>query len=471
MTTSNPPFPLRCYVCVNNVGQIWNKVKLTTEPKKMTKNLLKLPKLLEKAHVKAKVICRGCKMQQYCSVPHLIADRPGHQPLCQVLRDLQKFMNIEHPLLLHGRISDRSKLQFVISQLKLILWIKLGRPLAPRENQLIGNPVICDVCFSTDALQACEGCAGVAYCSGHLHLVKDIHSPKECRTLALIATPLRQLDCLQNITKFYEGSSLTETHLIDAFFKATSLNISEKPIIDLEEYQLLATCSSFSGIASLCLALTHIFWVSSPDKAFIVYVVGATEEHLRYFQIMHLQFLFLHYPNIRHLELMFIGKSLEKMEAIKGVLSVNNLKRTVIKRFYPLTFSQFSSIYNVDPTLIFMLQPDFIGTGNITQDLVKALQVQTEETEFFSWIDCLSSIVQLFGIPICYTSISKVQAKSDFTAINMVAKKKKIAVKRVYNLTDNPFREIIPFHNPSPENNERIVYENNYLEVVFTKNK
>ncbi|XP_017125543.1 uncharacterized protein LOC108144893 [Drosophila elegans] len=468
MMTLNPPSSLRCFVCVNNVALTWKDLTQAKESKPLEKTLVKH---LQKAHVKPKVICRGCKMQRYCSVAHLVADRPEHKPLCQVLRSLQKFRQIDHPLLLHGRISDRAMLQFVMSQLKLILWIKLARPLTPRESQLIGNPVVCDVCFSTEALEACKVCAGVAYCPEHLHAVKDYHSPKDCRTLALISTPLRQLDCLKNITNFYESSSLAKTHIVDAFFKATSLSISDNPFTNLEEYQLFATCSSFSGIASLCLALTHISWVSNPDKAVIVYVVGATKEHLRYFDLMHLKFLFLQYPNIRHLELVFIGKSLKQNEVTKGGFSVKNHSRTVIKRFYPLTFAQYSSCYNVDPTLIFMLQPDFIGTGKITQDLVRVLKVQNEGYEVSDWQHCLSSMVRSFGVPICYTSISKVQAMSDYTAINMVAKQNYIAVNRAYNITDNPYRELLPFHNPSPEDCERIVYANNYLEVVFTSSK
>jgi len=60
---------------------------------------------------------------------------------------------------------------------------------------------------------------------------------------------------------------------------------------------------------------------------------------------------------------------------------------------------------------------------------------------------------------------------SDFTAINEIAKENNIDVKRAYNITDNPYREILPLHNPDPLDLERIVYANNYLEVVFTSIK
>ncbi|XP_017045297.1 uncharacterized protein LOC108090898 [Drosophila ficusphila] len=476
MTTLKPPLgsSLKCYVCVYNEAQIWKDILICSHEKlnHMEDNLSKLQKFLERGHVKAKVVCRGCKMQRYCGVPHLLADRAEHQPICQVLRDLQKIMKINRPLLLQGRISDRRKLQLVISQLKLILSIKLDRPLLPREIQLIGNPAVCEICFSTGDLEACVGCAGVAYCSEkHRHLAKDTHSSMDCRTLALISTAFRQMDCLISIRKFYESSPLKESHLIEAFIKATSLKINDKPWTDLQEYYTFASCSSFSGIASLCLALSNISWVHDPDKVVIIYVVGATEEHLRYFQSIHIRFLFLQYPSIRNLELHFIGKELGKIEDVEAIFDLKNLNRTVLKRFYSLTFSQFANIYNVDPTLILILQPDFINTGKITQSLVCGLTTKNEDSDQFDWQECLSIILRSFNVPICYTSISKIQAMSDLTAINTVARNNNITVQRVYNITENPYREILPVHNPSPEDTERVVYANNYLEVIFTNNK
>ncbi|XP_017001920.3 uncharacterized protein [Drosophila takahashii] len=466
MMSVNPPSGsfLKCHVCVSTEGKIWKKVMLCSTEKSndLEETLVSLQKLLEKESVPPKVICRGCKMQRYCSVSHLLKDRPEHQPVCQVLRDLQKFRKIDHPLLLHGRISDRRMLQFVISQLKLFVWTKLGRPLLPREHQLLGEPAVCDICFSTGALQDCDGCAGVAFCSAEHHkLIGEYHTPKDCRTLAMIATPFRQLDSIVNIRHFYKGCRIKESHLIEAFRKATNVRISPTPWSDLESYQLFATCSSFSGIGSLCLALTHISWIPHPDKAVIVYVVGATKETLIYFQDMHLNFLFLQYPNIRHLELHFIGKTIGQF----GKIEISFPKQQVIKHFYPLSFFQFSSILHVDPTLILILQPDFIGTGTITQNIANFLQ---KKDTLDDWQDCLSSIIRSFGVPICYTSISKLQAMSDFTAINKMARSNNIDIKRAYNITDNPYREILPIHNPAPLDPERIVYVNNYLEVVFT---
>ncbi|XP_037713517.1 uncharacterized protein LOC119549486 [Drosophila subpulchrella] len=470
MMSISPPSGsfLKCYVCVSNESRIWKEI-VQCFPKssyEVERNLQNLQNALEKSQVRAKVICRGCNMQRYCSVSHLIQDRPEHQALCQVLRDLQKFRKIDHPLLLHGKISSRTKLQFVISQLKLILWVKLGRPLTPREHQLIGDPAVCDVCFSTGALVDCDGCAGVAFCSaGHRQLVSLYHSSKDCKTLAVIASPFRQLDVLVNIQQFFQSCPIKESHLTTAFSKATNIKLSNTPWTDLESYQLFATCSSFSGIGSLCLALTQISWVPDPDKAVIVYIVGATQETLIYFQDMHLNFLFLQFPNIHHLELHFMGKTLGQMGETGLVFS----ERTVKKHFYPLSFSQFSCICNVDPTLILILQPDFIGTGNITQDLVNL--VQKNDPPDFDWHDCLSSIIRTFGVPICYTSISRLKAMSDLTAINEIARENNIDVKRAYNISENPYREIVPLHNPDPLDLERIVYANNYLEVVFTSIK
>ncbi|XP_001976491.2 uncharacterized protein LOC6547989 [Drosophila erecta] len=474
MVPIHPPVGsfLKCFVCVSNEGRIWSEViqGFTEESDDLEKNLVHLQTLLEKAHVRPKVICKGCKMQRYCSLSHLVEDRPEHQPICQVLRDLQKSMKIDHPLKLLGKITDRRKLQLVISQLKMVLLVKLGRPLYQRENQLICNPAVCDVCFSTGALEDCDGCAGVAFCSdAHQRLVRGYHTPKDCQTLALIATPFRQLNCLVNIRDFYRSCPLKESHLIRAFTEATNIRISDTPWTDLESYQLFATCSSFSGIASLCLALSHISWVPDPKKSVIVYVAGATEDTLRYFQDIHLRFLFLQYPSIRNLDLHFIGRTLGHIGQVEISFSDKNCEQTVVKHFYPLTFSQYSSILNVDPTLFLILQPDFFGAGEVAQRM--ASLVQNKVPLDLEWKSCLSSIIRSFGIPICYTSVSKAQAMADFAAINQSAKKNNIAIERVYNIMDNPYREILPLHNPAPEDTEKIVYANNYLQVIFTSNK
>ncbi|XP_017070342.2 uncharacterized protein LOC108107354 [Drosophila eugracilis] len=475
MPTLSPPLGsiLKCHVCVSNEGKMWKQVINCCAEKsnQLSENLFQLQKLIEKTHMRAEVICRGCKMQRYCSVSHLLADRPEHQPICNVLRELQRYRKIDHPLLLDGKINDRTKLQLVISQLKLILSVKLGRPLSPREHQLIGNPAVCDVCFSSEALEDCQGCTGVAFCcADHRRLVENNHSPQDCQTLALIASPFRQLDCFVNINNFHNTSKIKETHLIDAFFEATNVRISNTPWTDLESFQLFATCSSFSGIASLCLAMTHIFWVPDPKRAVVVYVVGATEKTLNYFQDMHLQFLFLQFANIQHIQLHFIGKTLGNIGEMEKVFQVKDVQRTVIERFYPLSFSQFSCIFNVDPTLILILQPDFIGAGETIQNMVDFIKKQ--DVDDVDWQeDCLSSILRSVGVPICYTSISMMQAMSDFTAIDSLAKKNNISIERAYNLTENPYREILPLLNPCPVDWERIVYANNYLEVVFTSIK
>nr|AAL48862.1 RE27943p [Drosophila melanogaster] len=474
MAPVDPPVGsfLKCFVCVSDEGRTWTELiqGFTKESDKVEKNLAHLQTLLEKAHVKPSVICRGCNMQRYCSLSHLVADRQEHKPLCEVLRDLQKSMKIDHPLKLLGQITDRRKLQLVISQLKMVLLAKLGRPLNQREHQLIGNPAVCDVCFSTDALEDCEGCAGVAFCSAaHQRLVRGYHTPEDCQTLALIATPFRQLNCLVNIKDFYRSCPLKESNLIKAFTEATDIRISDTPWTDLESYQLFATCSSFSGIASLCLALSHISWVPDPNKAVIVYVAGATEDTLRYFEDMHLRFLFLQYPSIRNLELHFIGRTVGRIDQVDIKFSDRSFEQTVVKCFYPLSFSQYSCILNVDPTLILIMQPDFFGVGKVTQRISRYMKRKVPlENE---WKPCLSSVIRSFGVPICYTSISRAQAISDFAAITLSAGKSKIAIERAYNIMGNPYREILPLHNPAPEDTERIVYANNYLEVIFTSKK
>ncbi|KAH8290430.1 hypothetical protein KR054_002972, partial [Drosophila jambulina] len=464
MTTLNCPLgSLECYVCAKN------KVRALQEMRSAARNStsVEYKKLLEREFETPEIVCKGCKMQRYCSLDHLLEDRSEHVDLCRVLRDLLSSQKLDHPLLHRGVISS-PELQMAISQLKFVLRVKLGRPLTAREHQVISNPAICEVCFKTEApLKVCKKCAGVAYCCED-HCLQDAkkHTPKECRTLALISSPFRQLECTLNLRSFHQCVDLKKSHLIDAFFKATTLNIDNNP-------QNIAACSSFSGIASACLALTNISWVSDQHSAVIVYVVAATEEHLRYFQEMHLRFFFLQYQSIQNLDLYFIGpKLLPRESSSKKVFRFRGLLRTVVKHYFSETFTTFSRTMKVDPTVILLLEPDFINMGTATEQLVNQLPGQKNEGAVdFNWQSCLASLLQTYGVPICYTSPTRFQAMADFTAFHTMALLHNITIERVYNITENPYREILPLYNFSDSHNERIIYANNYLEVVFTSTK
>ncbi|XP_017018598.1 uncharacterized protein [Drosophila kikkawai] len=466
MTTLTCPvgLSLECFVCAKN------KVRAVQAMRSGAKNStsVKNKRLLEKEFMTPEVVCKGCKVQRYCSLTHLLEDRAEHVDLCRVLRDLLTLQKLEHPLLQHGVISSPDQLQMVISQLKLVLRVKLRRPLTPREHHVISNPGICEVCFKTGApLKVCKDCAGVAYCcEDHRHQDAKKHSPKECRTLALISSPFRQFDCLLNLKSFHQCVDLSRSHLIDAFFKATTLRIDDNP-------QNIAACSSFSGIASTCLALTNISWISYEYSAVIVYVVGATEEHLRYFQEMHLRFFFLQYQSIQNLDLYFIGPNLLPRESSsKKVFRFRGLLRTVVKHFFSETFTTFAETMKVDPTVILLLEPDFIHMGTATEQLVSQLVGQKNGGAVdFDWQSCLGTLLRTYGVPICYTSPTRFQAMADFTAFHIIALINNVTIERVYNITENPYREILPLYNFSDLHNERIIYANNYLEVIFSSIK
>ncbi|KAH8390392.1 hypothetical protein KR200_006538, partial [Drosophila serrata] len=452
---------LECYVCAKNKAHALQSIRSAAKNSTSVEN----KKLLEKEFVTPEVVCKSCKVQRYCSLDHLLVDRPEHVELCRVLSHLLSSQKLKHPLLHRGNISSPEHLQLVISQLKLILRVKLQRPLTPREHHVISNPAICEVCFKTEALlKVCKDCAGVAYCcEDHCYQDAKKHTPKECRTLAMISSPFRQLDCTLNLRSFHQSVDMRQSHLIDAFFKATTLKIDNNP-------QNIAVCSSFSGIASACLALTNISWVSDQYSAVIVYVVAATEEHLLYFQEMHLRFFFLQYQSIQNLDLYFIGpKLLPRESSNKKVFRFRGLVRTVVKHYFSETFTAFSKSMKVDPTVILLLEPDFINMGTATEQLVNQLPGKRNGgVSEFNWENCLGTILRTYGVPICYTSATRFQAMADFTAFDSMALFHNITIERVYNITENPYREILPLYNFSDWHNERIIYANNYLEVLFT---
>ncbi|XP_033250390.1 uncharacterized protein LOC117189371 isoform X2 [Drosophila miranda] len=117
---------------------------------------------------------------------------------------------------------------------------------------------------------------------------------------------------------------------------------------------------------------------------------------------------------------------------------------------------------------------DLTGIGNMTPLLVSQFyprSVQIEEPDDRYWPECLIKILQTYGAPIFFTSISKVLALSNYSVFNDLARENDIVIKRSYNITKNLYRGILPLRNHCAEDSEMIVYNNNYLEVMFTNPK
>ncbi|XP_034475561.1 uncharacterized protein LOC117782651 [Drosophila innubila] len=449
---------LQCHMCIYNSScELKRKQQLSIDKAEKQTNE-RQPDISNPS-----VQCRGCKLQSYCSLKHLEEDH-GHRDICKVLSDLQISQNIEHPLLLNGEIT--SGLQHSISQLMLTVRVKLGRLLTTRERELIGNPAFCAVCFRLDKLTACSGCAAVAYCSPKHRCMDRIHHTQEvCQTLARFYSPFRMLENKLEIKHFRQRCDLERTDLVQAFNLATGIQVDSSPWQSIENYERFAACSSFSGIASICLALTHISFLAAPHEVVSVYVVGASEKHRRYFQEMHLMFFFLQYQSICQLDVYFIGHKLQP-DAREEVLTLEleGYKRKVVKRTFSTTFDRFAKTRRVDPVLIIIYDPDFIDLDNLTDRLVERIFPQNG----YDWRSYLLETLYTYGVPICITSPTKMQSRSNITCVNLLAKTYEIAVKCAYNCRENPYREILPYHNPCPDDNETIIYDNNYLEVIFT---
>lgn len=456
--------PLQCYVCQNNTAcklSTADAVKPTSE---------QIPGISMPS-----VPCRGCKLQCYCSLRHRV-EYYGHRSFCLVLIDLQKALNIEHPLLLNGKISRRSELQDAIAQLMMAVRVKLKRKLTCRERELIGYPAYCVVCYSLETLTACNRCAAVAYCStDHRWLDRVNHTQEVCNTLALCYLPYRMLENKFEVRQFQHRSDLERSDLVEAFHLATGIEVDNKPWRSLEDYEHFATCSSFSAIGSICLALTHISFLAAPHEIVSVYVLGASEKHRRYFQEMHLKFYFLQYESVYQLDIYFIGCKLQSGAGEEELtIEFQDRKRKVVRRSFLMTFERFVKMHKVNPALIIIYNPDFASMDNITERVVEHRYphaVQPLELNDYDWSSCLLEILSTYGVPICFTSPTKMQSRSDITCVNVLARTQKISVECAYNCRENPYREILPHHNPCPNDNETVIYDNNYLEVIFTSKK
>ncbi|XP_030377075.1 uncharacterized protein LOC115625971 [Scaptodrosophila lebanonensis] len=411
------------------------------------------------------ITCKICKMQQYC-LSHAGADVDmPHRDMCLVLQELQQVLNISHPLLLHGAIKNAHQLHITTGQLKLALIVKLQRPLSPRENDLICYPAYCMVCYRLESLTACTACGGVAYCSGEHRQLDEVNHKSMCNSLRIYYNPYKLLSLEpEPIKTFYESLDLQSSHLVEAFHRATHLDVTSDPqsLKTLAGYQRFATCSSFSCIASICLALTHVHLECRPGKMVKIYIVGAGEEQLKYFEEMHLKFFFLQYHDVCILELFFVGQRLLPRSKKLIQFMFKGLQRTVIKQTYAMTFRQFTDTYYIHPTLLVLYHPDLAQMSTLTEQLA---DIQSDD---HCWYNCLVSVLQAHGVPICYTSATKVQARSDYLALSVVADEYDINIKSVYNFTENPYRGILPQRNFSPNDSETLIYANNYLEVIFS---
>lgn len=300
--------PLQCYICVYHKAK-----KLRKQIEEEAEGQVTTTTQTATADPPANILCKGCKVQRYCGLNHLVEDR-DHRDICRELLSLQKSQCIAHPLLLNGEIKTQPLLQQTIGQIMLAMRVKLRRRLTRRESELIGYPAYCAVCFRLDELTACTGCGAISYCSPeHQRVDRNKHTPSICQTLALYCTPYRWLDSSQFVIKdFHQRSpNLALTHLIDAFHLATGIHITSAPWRTFEDYQRFATCSSFSGIGCICFGLTNITFEAAPDETVSIFVVGATEETRNYFREMHLKFFFLQYQDVCQLDIYLIGHKMQ----------------------------------------------------------------------------------------------------------------------------------------------------------------
>ncbi|KAH8395651.1 hypothetical protein KR222_005314, partial [Zaprionus bogoriensis] len=416
------------------------------------------------------IVCRGCKLQRYCALQHLVEDR-AHRDICRVLCDLQRSQNVEHPLLVNGVIHSQAQLQQTIGQLMLTVRVKLRRRLKRRERELIGYAAHCAVCYRLDALTPCQGCAAVAYCSPeHRRRDRTNHTPAVCQTLALYYSPYRWRDCQELAVKdLLQSVQLQHSHLVEAFHQATGIVVDSKPWRTWKDYQRFANCSSFSGIGSMCLALTRIHFVAAPHEILCVYVVGATEEQRSYFREIHLKFFFLQYQEVCQLDVYFIGHKLQS----KPGEEVLTFELKVVSRTFAMTFQNFARMQKVDPVLIMIYNPDFASMDNLIEQLVQQQYPHSVQTmdKVYDWRPCLLETLYTYGVPICFTSPTRMQSRSDLAYVCALARELEITVKPMCNCRENPYREILPLHNPCPDDKETVIYANNYLEVIFTSIK
>ncbi|CAD6997943.1 unnamed protein product [Ceratitis capitata] len=422
--------------------------------------------------------CANCRLVVYCSKEHQRFDWPIHREFCRTVAKIMKGLGVKHPLQISGQPFDTITLERNIIQLKYLLRVAMKRPLQSHEEELTSFPAYCEICYKFDKLQICNVCMAVSYCSPeHKALDKQRHNnfcaklklyycPYKCQLQLPIQTLIGDLD--------KPVRNMVETDLLGAFQEMTSKNLPLDPTASMEAYHLFAGVCDFSCVGTICFALQFTKMNEYTPKKFVIFIVGATTEQDISFKPIHTKWFFLQYPQIKNLELYFIGPEVVGSDKNFSI-SCQGVERTVTCKSFCMLFQDFLKKYIIRPQLIVAFNCGFSANDGIT----KEGKIMTNKfagvpgdgfPKIDPWVDGISQIIHSYGTPIIFTSYTRLEATLDYGALLNIATADCLTtnVKRLFDIRHNPYRDIRPFRNWQETFEDTIFYRNNYVQAVIT---
>lgn len=108
--------------------------------------------------------CPFCRMISYCTQKHMMLHHPQHKDICNVITDLNMFLNGMNSL----SLSLNEWIEFSKKSMARVR-LMLGRDLKAYEKQMFTFAKSCFICHKQNDLNApCEHCLSVHWCSDHV---------------------------------------------------------------------------------------------------------------------------------------------------------------------------------------------------------------------------------------------------------------------------------------------------------------
>ncbi|XP_075149790.1 uncharacterized protein LOC142223837 [Haematobia irritans] len=460
-------------------------------------------------------VCTGCNLVKYCGKNHQKLDWQIHKEFCRAVMAMKKALKISHPLMITSKPpASNVDMELTITQMKYLIKSTLERPLESHEEEITSYPAYCPICFGFKSVNViCPHCKGQAYCSEkHMKKHAEEHS-KLCGVLTLYYTPYKAFPLPKDYEMPLKQSvgNLHEIDLVETFERAFQCKLPLQPTHNKDGYQLFAYAASFSCIFTICYILSYMDMDAYDSSNFIIFIVGSSVEASLWFTQAHCKFFFHQYPQIKTLDLYFIGPELVDATPNRCFqFDYKDSERIVNFYCFKGLFQQYCQYYKVKAQLVIAFNCGFSefsnctsssaqssnlnthaeGNGiannngvaelNPTSELNKNSSVQlSSNLDQFSklsitndtWFRGLIEILQTFDTPIVFTSFTKQEALFDFAALLKASEgeKLKIKIERIFKLHKNPFRDLRPQRHWKEEDDEKIFYRNGYIQAIRSK--
>lgn len=254
--------------------------------------------------------CSGCQLIKYCTIQHQKFDWPIHKKFCQAVQKIKTSLKITHPFHICGLPKNKQDVEKAVIQIKYLLKNILNRSLEYQEEELSSFPVFCGQCFKFKSLKVtCTKCNSQLYCSEqHKELHKEKHE-QVCGLLQLYYCPYKVQTSTEECNMQF-GNRVNDLHKMDLYTcieNIFSTQLPNNPCKNLQTYLMFSWAADFSCIMTVCYAMELVELPKLQASNLCIFILGASMEAVLWFREVHCKMFFLQNPQVKVLELYFIG--------------------------------------------------------------------------------------------------------------------------------------------------------------------